>query len=115
VFTHGVEVGVARNESHDLQTATDELLQSLGQGNPQMRRLSNYRRGSIGGRTGLTTTLSNVSEATGAPETIQIFTTLMRDGNLLYLIAVAPSNEFSGYQNVFQRVAGSLQFTDTSR
>jgi Zn-dependent protease with chaperone function len=115
VFTHGVEVGVARNESHDLQTATDELLQSLGQGNPQMRRVSNYRRGSIGGRSGLTTTLSNVSEATGAPETIQIFSTLMRDGNLLYLIAVAPSNEFSGYQNVFQRVAGSLQFMDTSR
>jgi Zn-dependent protease with chaperone function len=115
VFTHGVEVGIARNETHDLQTATDELLQSLGQGNPQMRRQANYRRASIAGRSGLTTTLTNVSEATGVPETIQIFTVLMRDGNLLYVIAVAPSNEFAGYQNVFQRVAGSLQVTDTSR
>src|SRR6185312_2892061 len=25
VFTHGVEIGVARNETHNLQTATDEL------------------------------------------------------------------------------------------
>src|SRR3954447_15224379 len=29
VFTHGVEIGAARNESHDLQTATSELLDSL--------------------------------------------------------------------------------------
>ena len=26
VFTHGIEVGVSRNETHDLQTATDELI-----------------------------------------------------------------------------------------
>ena len=26
VFTHGVEIGIARNETHDLQTATDELI-----------------------------------------------------------------------------------------
>ena len=32
VFTHGVEIGISRNESHDLQTATDELLASLAQG-----------------------------------------------------------------------------------
>ena len=42
VFTHGVEVGLARNETHDLQTATDELLQSLAQGNPRLRQSSGY-------------------------------------------------------------------------
>ena len=26
VFTHGVQIGVSRNENHDLQTATDELI-----------------------------------------------------------------------------------------
>src|SRR6267378_3882393 len=40
VFTHGMEFGLARNESHDLQTATDELIQSLSQGNPNLRRQS---------------------------------------------------------------------------
>jgi len=34
VFTHGVEVGSARNETHNLRTATDELLASLAQSNP---------------------------------------------------------------------------------
>lgn len=115
VFTHGVEIGVARNETHDVQTATDELIQSLVQSNPRMGRPAGYRWTSVGNRSGLTTMLSNVSEATGQPETIQIFSTLMRDGNLLYAIAVAPSDQFSGYQNVFQRIAGSIQFTDTAR
>src|SRR4051812_2704576 len=34
VFTHGVEFGISRNETHDLQTATDELLAALARGNP---------------------------------------------------------------------------------
>jgi beta-barrel assembly-enhancing protease len=110
VFTHGVEIGVARNETHDLQTATGELIQSLAQGNPRMSRPGGYRRVQVGDRSGLTTTLSNVSDATGQPETVQIFSTLMRDGNLLYAIAVAPSDQFGAYQSVFQRVAGSIQF-----
>ena len=40
VFTHGVEAGLTRNETHDLQTATNELVQSLGQSNPRMSRNS---------------------------------------------------------------------------
>src|SRR4030095_11166521 len=36
VFTHGIQLGVTRNESHDLQGATDELLQSLAPPNPGM-------------------------------------------------------------------------------
>jgi hypothetical protein len=115
VFTHGVEIGVARNETHDLQTASDELIDSLARGNSRLGRRSPYRRASVGDRDGLTTTLSNESEATGAAETIQIFSTLLRNGNLLYAIAVAPANQFDAYQGVFQRVAGSIQILDSAR
>jgi Zn-dependent protease with chaperone function len=110
VFTHGVEIGIARNETHNLQTATDELIQSLAQGNPRLTRQSGVRRTSLGSRAALTTTLSNVSEATGDPETIQIFSALMPDGNLLYAIAVAPSDRFGEYQPTFERIAASIQF-----
>ena len=44
VFTHGVEIGVARNETHELRTATDELIQSLAQSNPRLSRPSSYER-----------------------------------------------------------------------
>jgi Zn-dependent protease with chaperone function len=110
VFTHGVEVGLTRNETHDLQTATDELLQSLAQSNPRLSRNSGSDRGTIGGRQGLRTVLSNQNEVTGRPERIALFTTLLNDGTLFYMIGVAPDNEFNTYDQVFNRVAGSVQF-----
>jgi Zn-dependent protease with chaperone function len=109
VFTHGVEAGVARNELHDLQTATDELIQSLAQSNPRLSRGSGYARATIGNREGLRTVLANVSDATGRPERIELFTTTLQDGTLFYLIGVAPDAEFDAYEPVFRRVAGSVQ------
>ena len=110
VFTHGVEVGVTRNESHDLQTATDELVQSLAQSNPRMRRSRGYDRGSIGGRNGLRAVLTNQNDATGRSERIALYTTFLNDGTLFYLIGVAPDDEYGNYDQVFNRIAGSLQF-----
>ena len=77
LFTHGVEAGVARNETHELQRATDELVQSLAQSNPRMSRPSGYAPATIGGRSGLRTRLTNVSDATGRNERIELFTTLL--------------------------------------
>jgi hypothetical protein len=111
VFTHGVEAGVARNETHDLETATGELIQSLAQANPRMSRPSGYQRATIGGRSGLVTTLSNVSDATGGNERIAIFTADLQDGSLFYMIGVSPEGEFRQYEPVFRRIAGSIQFT----
>ena len=112
VFTHGIEFGLARNESHDLQTATDELLQSLAQGNPNLRRSSGYDRVSFASRRGLRTVVSNRNEATGRDETLQVYTTTLRNGNLMYAIGVAPADEFGSYRRVFDRVVGSLQVVD---
>ncbi len=110
VFTHGAQVGVARNETHDLQTATEELINSLAQSNPRLRQSSEYGRANVGNRSGLRTRLSNVSDATGRNERIDLFTTLLNDGTLFYLVGVAPDNEFGNYEPVFSRVANSVQF-----
>jgi hypothetical protein len=115
VFTHGVEVGVERNEGHNLQTATDELVDSLGQSNPRLRGRSSYQSISIDGRRGLQTVLNNVSDATGRPEQIALFTTQLNDGSLFYAIGVAPSDEFSTYQRVFSQVIRSIQLNDNYR
>ena len=109
VFTHGVEFGLGRNETHDLQTATDELIQSLGNGNPNLSRASAFQRVSVGDQRGLRAVLRNRSEVTGQDEAIQLVTAQMQDGNLFYAIGVAPGNEFSNYQRIFDRIVGSLQ------
>jgi len=111
IFTHGVEVGSARNESHDLQTATNELLASLAEANPGLSRPSGYDRVTIGGRQGLRAVMTNTS-STGQPENIVAFTSQLRDGSLFYAVAVAPRNEFQSYGRVFDRVIGSIQLID---
>jgi hypothetical protein len=55
--------------------------------------------------------LTNQNEVTGRPERIALYTTLLDDGTLFYLIGVAPDNEFNSYDQVFNRVASSIQFT----
>jgi len=111
IFTHGMEFGLARNESHDLQDATDELLASLAQGNPNLTRPSRYERVNIAGRPGLRTAVSNTA-SNGSRETIQVYSTQLRNGNLLYAIGVAPEQEFPSYRNVFDRVVGSLRVSE---
>jgi len=115
VFTHGMEAGLMRNESHDLQTATNELLQEVSRSNPRMSRGSGSDRGTLGGRRALRTVLANRNEATGQTERIALYTTLLDDGSLFYLLGVAPDNEFGTYDDVFNRVAESLQFTSEQR
>lgn len=111
VFTHGMEIGVSRNEDHDIRTATDELIESLRQSNPRLSRPGGYDRGTIGGRQGLRTVMSNVSDATRTQEVIEMYTALLSDGSLFYAIGVAPREEYDGYRNVFQRVVSSIRFT----
>jgi hypothetical protein len=112
VFTHGIEFGVGRNETHDLQAATQELIDSLARGNPNLGQPSRFDRVTIAGRRGLRTTLTNRSEATGQPETIEMVTTQMRDGNLFYAIGVAPRDEFGSYRDVFDRILNSIELID---
>jgi hypothetical protein len=112
VFTHGIEFGVARNESHDLQTASEELVDQLARGNPRLSRASGFRRTSIDGRGALQTALGNVSEVTGRGETIQVLTTQMRDGNLFYAIAVAPEDDAASYRSTFSKIVNSLDIKD---
>ena len=109
VFTHGVEIGVARTDTNDLRAATDQLLQSLQQSNPRLSRPSGYVASSIGGRQAARTQLSNISDATGTEERIDLTTALLRDGSLFYVIGVAPATEFNAYNTTFRNVVRSIQ------
>ncbi len=112
IFTHGVELGVLRNEIHSLQEATQEFIDGLAQSNPSLRARGGLQNTTLAGRNGIVATLSNVSEVTGRGEAVTVFTTLLRDGNLFYCIAVAPQDEYQGYQRTFQRVAQSIRLSD---
>jgi hypothetical protein len=112
VFTHGVNLGVMQTRNQDLQRATDELINGLAQGNRNIRPIGGYQRTTLSGRTGLSTTLNNVNEATGQPETITVITTQLRNGGLLYMIAVAPQNESRYFDSAFSTILRSIRIND---
>jgi hypothetical protein len=111
-FTHGVQIGVAQGGSGNLQRDTQQLLNNFARSNPDLQTAGNARRENIGGRTGLTTPLRNVSEVTGEREYITLSTTQLRDGSLLYIIGVAPQPLANQYETAFRRVRQSVQIAD---
>jgi predicted Zn-dependent protease len=110
VFTHGVNVGASQTNSRNLQQATEEFINSLAQGNQNLRMNGGYQRTTLSGRNALMSTLTNVNEATGRSELIRVITTQTRDGNLFYLIAVVPQGE-RNFENAFQNVFRSLRIS----
>lgn len=111
-ITHGAMVGMAQTRSRDLGQATEEYVESLVQSNNYLRQSSNFARASIDGRAAYATVLSGRSPITGQTEVVNIYTTQLRNGNLLYVALVSPQNETSRYNNAFRNFISSIQLND---
>jgi beta-barrel assembly-enhancing protease len=111
VFTHGSSFGVFQTNNRNLQRATEELVNSFAQGSNSLRMSGGQQRTTMSGRTALFTTLSNTNEATGRPENVRVITTQLRDGQLFYMIAVAPQNE-RNFENAFETILRSIRLND---
>ncbi|MCA1626647.1 MAG: M48 family metallopeptidase [Acidobacteria bacterium] len=113
VFTHGVMVGVAGGQGGDLRQSTDAYINQLLRGNPYLRAQSRgYQRASINGRAALSATFAGRAPSTGQTEVVNIVTTQLRDGNLFYMAAVAPQNDYRNYQSAFNNILRSIQLND---
>ena len=111
VFTHGVNFGVGQTSSRNLQTGTQEFVNGLAQGNRNLRTSGGYQRTTLSGRQGLVTNLININEATGRQENIRLITTQLRNGQLFYMIAVAPQGE-TNFEGAFQSIFNSVRIND---
>jgi Zn-dependent protease with chaperone function len=109
VFTHGAMAGLVRTGSSNLREASDLYIGALLQGNPYLNAQSSYRSGTIDGRRALMVTLGGRSPATGRDERVTVYTTMLRNGDLFYLITVAPANEQRYYNQAFRNVLNSIQ------
>jgi Zn-dependent protease with chaperone function len=112
VFTHAVNLGIAQTRYRNLQQATDDFINGLQQGNRSLRARGGYQRIDVDGRFGQLITFDNVNEATGRAEIVNVVTTQLRNGQLFYMIAVSPSNEYQTYQNTFLTILRSLRLND---
>ncbi len=109
VFTHGAIAGVANIQSSNLQDASRQYINALLQSNSYLRAQRNFRRERIDGRDALSIRLSGQSPVTGRNEIVNIYTTMLRNGQMFYVINVAPNNDFRDYTQVFQRIINSVE------
>ncbi|MFN8061066.1 MAG: M48 family metallopeptidase [Vicinamibacterales bacterium] len=109
VFTHGIEFGLSRNETHDLRDATEELVADLRKGNASLRPRGGYESVTFAGGEGWQIRLDNQSEVNGRAEVVVVTTGRLRTRELIFAIAVAPEDELPAYGDVFDRVLRSVR------
>jgi Zn-dependent protease with chaperone function len=111
VFTHGVELGVARAASRDLEESTETFVNAILRSNPGMRVSGSQRSVRISQRQAIGTGLVGRS-ALNETERVGVYTTLLRDGNLFYYLTVVPEDEAANYDPAFDRVGNSIRLND---
>ena len=111
IFSHGVEFGIVKAESRNLQEATNAWLQAVGQSNPQLKPAGQQQQIRISQRSGLATPLVNPSPL-GGQERIGLYTTFLADGSLFYYLTIVPEKEAQNYQEAFRRIGESLRLTE---
>ena len=112
LFTHGIQVGTIRASSKNLRDATDELINGLTQDNQDLRRNGGDQRETLGRREALSVSLNNISEMTRKPENVTIYTAMLKNGDLFYLVAVAPQDQYQTYESTFLGILGTVDLND---
>ena len=111
-ITHGVMFGTDREQSTDLRQASQQYIGDLLQVNTYLRQQSGWQRATMGGRNALATTLAGRSPLTGRNEVVTVVTTMLGSGDIFYMVAVAPQDEYGSYQRTFQQILSSVQLND---
>jgi hypothetical protein len=108
VFTHGAIVGVADAQSNNLREASQRYVNALLESNPYLRQQRGFRYTTIDGNRAVRTRLIGRSNVTGRTEVVTVYTTMLRNGNLFYLIGVTPQDQSSVYNRAFSTMLRSL-------
>jgi hypothetical protein len=113
VFTHGAMAGIIANaSSNDLQTASDQYVNGVLQGNAYLQANGGYQRLKIDGRDAVRRRLSGTSPITNKKEIVDVYTALIGRGQLFYLVEVVPSNEQADYRRAFDDMVRSVRFSN---
>jgi len=92
----------------NVSTATDQLIDSLRQSNPNMRVVRRTQK-RVGGFDAMTVELNNDSPL-GGTEVDVLTAVLHSDGSLYYFMGVAPQADINQYSPIFDRMIASIRF-----
>jgi Zn-dependent protease with chaperone function len=111
VWSHGVEFGITRPSSRDLNEATKAWLQGIAQNNPELRLGGQQQTVRISQRSALATPLLSPSPL-GGQERVVVYTTFLSDGTLFYYLTIVPEKDAAAFEDVFRRIVESIKLTE---
>jgi Zn-dependent protease with chaperone function len=111
VFSYGVEFGVAKAVSRDIQEATNAWLKAVAQGNPELRLAGSQQAVRISQRSAIATPLVNPSPL-GGQERIALYTTFLAEGSIFYYLTIVQEKDADAFEETFQRIGESIRLTE---
>ena len=108
VFTHGAIVGVAEVSANNLQQASDQYISGVLQGNSYLKTLGGYQNKRLDGHQALRRRLSGNSRITNQQEIVDIYTTMLNNRQLFYVVQVVPAKSQGQYSKAFGEMVQSL-------
>ena len=109
VVTHGIFIGSVPAQSSSLEAANATFVEQQVKTNQDFKVVRQPQSINFNGRAGYATIVSGPSTVTGVTEVDVIYTTATSDGQLFYLITMAPQDEMNTYQAAFEQIIGSLR------
>jgi hypothetical protein len=110
VFTHGAIVGIGEVSANNLQRASDEYISGILQNNGYLKAEGRYQNRRLGGRNALRRRLTGTSRVTNRKEIVDIYTTMLNDRTLFYIVQVVPEDGATQYAKAFGDMVQSLTF-----
>jgi beta-barrel assembly-enhancing protease len=92
----------------NIQQHTQDLIGQLAQSNPGLQTGGRQQRASVGGTTGLVTTLYNESPMGGRE--INMLVTAQRPEGLFYMIFIGPERDFAQLQPIYEQMLRTVRF-----
>jgi peptidase M48-like protein len=110
---YGVVIGSANPQANTLEEATQDLIESLQQTNRGLRQSGSAQSIRVNGLQGQSVKLTSTSpvEQNGRAQLERdwLVTVARPSGGLLYLVFIAPENDFSQLRPTYERILNSLQ------
>ncbi len=95
-----------------LDEATSDLVRQIMAANPHLKVVSgSARRANVSGQASLSVQLAG-TPAAGVPEKMTVYMRELPDGHVVYVLAVAPSQDYGALQPTFERMVRSLMVND---
>jgi hypothetical protein len=112
-IAYGVIIATANSDSSQLDQATEQLVQQLQKDNAGMKIFSSPTGIQVNGQQGRSTFLTGTSpiqhNGQAVPERDWLVTLPGPKGELVYLVFVAPEQEFSQLRPTYQKMLESFQ------